>query len=236
VLLKDRQVSNALLDKQKKVLAVSGVAEHPERLTTEEVTQVFQSNIVTEIVNLETGGVVTSEFDDPGSYNQQAAKSDPNMSKSAPRNPAGVARIPLYAAVYRVVNEAGDTLRYVLPIEGKGLWSTLYGFLALDTDLTTIRGLTFYQHGETPGLGGEVDNPRWIAEWPERKAFNEEGEPAIRVIKGAAPPPDVAPHQVDGLSGATITSNGVTYLLQFWLGEHGFGPYLSRLRAEGSTA
>ncbi len=118
----------------------------------------------------------------------------------------------------------------VLPVEGYGLWSTLYGFLALDADTKTIRGLTYYQHLETPGLGGEVDNPSWKALWPGRVAFDETGAPVISVIKGRAGSPQDDPYRVDGLSGATITSRGVTNMLQFWLGEAGFGPYLERFR------
>jgi Na+-transporting NADH:ubiquinone oxidoreductase subunit C len=112
----------------------------------------------------------------------------------------------------------------------------LYGFVALRADFDTIHGLTFYKHGETPGLGGEVDNPRWRAKWADRKVFDENFDPAIRVIKGPAGPPEEAPFEVDGLSGATITSNGVTYLMQFWLGEDGFGPYLEKLRSEGGAS
>jgi len=122
----------------------------------------------------------------------------------------------------------------VLPVEGKGLWSTLYGFLALDKDVNTIKGLTFYQHGETPGLGGEVDNPKWKALWPGRKAFGDDGQPKIAVIKGQAGPVAEDPYQVDGLSGATITARGVSHLVQFWLGTHGFGPYLKQFKERGS--
>ena len=118
----------------------------------------------------------------------------------------------------------------VLPIEGYGLWSTLYGFLALDADTKTIRGLTYYQHLETPGLGGEVDNPSWKALWPGRVAFDDTGSPVISVIKGRAGSPQEDPYRVDGLSGATITSRGVTHMLRFWLGEAGFAPYLTRFR------
>jgi Na+-transporting NADH:ubiquinone oxidoreductase subunit C len=121
----------------------------------------------------------------------------------------------------------------VLPIEGKGLWSTMYGFLALDKDLKTVRGLTFYQHGETPGLGGEIDNPRWKALWPDRVAYDEAGEPVIEVIRGRAGTPDEDPHRIDGLSGATITARGVMHTVNFWLGDDGFGPYLETLRQGG---
>ena len=85
------------------------------------------------------------------------------------------------------ISEAGDLEMVMVPIEGNGLWSTLYGFLALDADTRTVVGITFYEHKETPGLGGEVDNPRWKALWPGRKAFLDEGyAPKIEVIKGAA--------------------------------------------------
>jgi Na+-transporting NADH:ubiquinone oxidoreductase subunit C len=110
----------------------------------------------------------------------------------------------------------------------------MYGYIVLEKDLNTIGGLTFYKHGETPGLGGEVDNPKWKARWPGRKAFSEKLTPAIRVSKGQIGSPDEDPYRVDALSGATITSNGVTFLLEFWLGENGFGPYISKLRAANS--
>ena len=147
------------------------------------------------------------------------------------KNPAGVQRVPNQALVYRLVEN--DELRLViLPIEGKGLWSTLYGFIALDADLDTIRGITFYEHKETPGLGGEVDNPRWKALWSGRRAFGEggEGAPRIEVIRGQAGPPAEDPYRVDGLSGATMTSRGVGRLVRFWLGDEGFAPYLDTLR------
>ena len=108
-------------------------------------------------------------------------------------------------------------------------------FLALNPNARTIRGLTFYEHKETPGLGGEVDNPRWKALWPGRLATDENGVPKISVVKGRAGPVSEDPYHVDGLSGATITSNGVTNLMDFWLGENGFGPYLSKQRAGGGS-
>ena len=118
----------------------------------------------------------------------------------------------------------------ILPVRGYGLWGTLYGFLALESDLKTIIGLEFYQHKETPGLGAEVDNPRWKALWAGKKISSETGEILISVIKGSVDKNSkAAQHQVDGLSGATITGNGVTNLLSFWLGELGYGPYMKEL-------
>jgi len=110
------------------------------------------------------------------------------------------------------------------------MWGTVYGFLAVDKDGTTVRGLTFYDQKETPGLGGEIGNPKWQALWQGRKAFDENWNPKLTVIKGPAGTPADDPHRVDGLSGATITSNGVSRLMAFWLSKEGFGPYLRKLR------
>jgi len=148
---------------------------------------------------------------------------------TAPANAANIQRVPNHVLVYKRLDQAGRTELLVLPVVGQGLWATMYGFLALGSDMTTIRGLTYYEHGETPGLGAEVDSPRWQALWPGREAFDEYGRPVIEVVRGRAGSVDVDPHRVDGLAGATITSNAVTSMLQFWLGEHGYGPYLARL-------
>jgi Na+-transporting NADH:ubiquinone oxidoreductase subunit C len=231
VSLKNRIETNKLLDKQKKVLVVTGLMEEGETITPQEVTNRFEANIVARVINLETGEYVPEDEVDPATFDQQDELSDPALSIAAPPNRAQVSRIPKHAQVFHVMD--GDIIdKIVLPIEGKGLWSTLYGFLVLEEDANTIGGITFYQHGETPGLGGEVDNPRWKARWPGREAFDEDGEPAIRVVKGEVGPPSEDPHKVDAISGATITTNGVTFLLQFWLGEHGFGPYLEKFRSQ----
>jgi Na+-transporting NADH:ubiquinone oxidoreductase subunit C len=231
VVLTNRIETNRLLDKQKKVLVVTGLMKEGESISPEEVAERFESNIVPRVINLETGEYVPEDEIDPHTFNQQAELSDPALSRKAPPNSAQVSRLPKHAQVYLVMD--GDTIdKIVLPVEGKGLWSTLYGFLVLERDTNTIGGITFYKHGETPGLGGEVDNPKWKAKWPGRKAYDESGEPAIRVVKGAVGPPEEDPYKVDALSGATITSNGVTHLLQLWLGENGFLPYLEKFRQE----
>ncbi len=232
VALRERQQENALLDRQKKVLTVAGLIDDGERPRAEEIRRLFDENIEGRIVDLASGRYALDI--DPTNFDQREAASDPDASRPAPSNRAGVRRVPDHARVYQLM-EGGKVSAIILPIEGKGLWSTLYGFLALGPDTRTIRGITFYEHGETPGLGGEVDNPSWKQRWPGRLAFDEDWEPVIRVKKGSAGSPDEDPHQVDGLAGATITSRGVTNLLQFWLGEAGFGPYLERVRG-GETA
>ena len=232
VLLKDRQEANKALDIQKKVLVVAGLMGERESLPADEVRRRFGKSIRPSIVDLATGNPV--EGVDTATFDQKKASADPATSRLAPPNAAKVTRIPNNAQIFKVI-EDGVLRSIILPIEGKGLWSTLYGFLALDPDGRTISGITFYQHGETPGLGGEVDNPRWKALWKGRLAFDENWQPAIAVKKGSAGSPEQDPYHVDGLSGATLTSRGVTHLLAFWLGEDGFAPYLAQLRSERGT-
>jgi Na+-transporting NADH:ubiquinone oxidoreductase subunit C len=229
VFLKDRQLQNKQLDRQQKVLGVAGLMEEGERLPREEVQRRYEKYVRPVVIDLKSG--LPAEGIDPATFDQQAAAADPETSRQAPPNAAKVMRLPEHAIVYQVYD--GDELRsIILPVEGKGLWSTLYGYLALEPDSRTIEGITFYEHGETPGLGGEVDNPRWKARWKGRKAYDDQWHAAIRVVKGPAGPPAEDPYHVDGLSGATITSRGVTHLLGFWLGDDGFGPYLERYRSE----
>ena len=231
VSLKPAQDINAALEKQRNVLLAAGLLEAGEKVDAAEVQHRFD-NIRMVVVNLETGE--ENADIDPVTFDQARAAKDPATSSVAPANRALVQRLPDDVLVYEVLGDAGVEA-IVLPIEGYGLWSTLYGFIALDNDVDTVRGITFYQHGETPGLGGEVDNPKWKARWVGRKAFGEDGEPKIKVIKGPAGPPAEDPFHVDGLSGATLTSNGVTNLLHFWLGDEALGPYLENLSQRRAT-
>lgn len=231
VALKERQEENKVLDRQKNVLAVAGRYEPGSDMAASEVRDVFSSQIKPLVVDLQTGEYV--EGVDATTFDQRAMRDDPATSREAPAdNAAKVKRVPNQGLVYQVLAD-GKVEMLILPVEGKGLWSTLYGYVALAPDGTTIKGITFYEHAETPGLGGEVDNPRWKALWVGRKALDDSGKPAIQVIKGQAGPPEKDPHKIDGLSGSTLTSRGVTNLMQFWLGESGWGPYLARVRAGG---
>ena len=232
VSLQERQAANEALEKRRNVLVASGLASADERLSLEEAESRF-APIRRVVVDLRTGNEVTEI--DPDLLDERAAAADPATSREAPANEARVLRLPHETLVYEL-RDSDDALDLViLPVSGMGLWSTLYGFVALDADLVTIRGLTFYEHGETPGLGGEVDNPRWKRLWRGRQAFDVDGTVNITVIRGQAGPPGEDPHRVDGLAGATMTSRGVTNLLRFWLGENGFGPYLDRLRRGRDT-
>jgi Na+-transporting NADH:ubiquinone oxidoreductase subunit C len=218
---------NILMDRQKNILAVAGLMQPGEEIDAEEIRQRFESSIRPQMIDLSTGEEDTSI--DPASFDQRSAARDPSRSRRAPSNPSKVLRVPNQALIYEVV-ENDEVSAIIIPIEGYGLWSVLYGYLALAPDARTILGITYYDQKETAGLGGEVENPNWKAKWVGRKAFDERGRVKIAVKKGPAGPPDKDPYEVDGLSGATITSRGVTNMLHFWLGDEGFGPYLARLR------
>jgi Na+-transporting NADH:ubiquinone oxidoreductase subunit C len=129
------------------------------------------------------------------------------------------------------VKDGAETTKVIIPVHGNGLWSMMYAFVAVETDGNTVSGITYYEQGETPGLGGEVENPTWRAQFVGKKLFDENHKPAIKVVKGGAP--QGSEHGVDGLSGATLTSVGVQHTFDFWLGDMGFGPFLAKVRDGG---
>lgn len=226
VMLQPVQEVNSLLDRKRNILAAAGMLEEG-RSVEEQFSQV-----ITRVVDLRTGRFA-DDVHDPLKYDQRKAIKDPALSDalSAEQDIAKINRREQYSLVYLVKDANGAIERIILPIRGYGLWSTLYGFVALEADANTIAGIGFYQHGETPGLGGEVDNPRWKAFWPGKQVYRD-GEVHIGLIKGSVDPASAnAPWEVDGLAGATLTSRGVTNLVHFWLGENGFEPFLNNLRA-----
>jgi Na+-transporting NADH:ubiquinone oxidoreductase subunit C len=225
--LKDKQDANKKADKQKKVLIVAGLMGDKDKLDNDEVQALFDSGITPRVVEMSSGRYADGAVD-PATYDARAAAKDASLSFAVEANAAKVSRLPNHAVVYEIKDEAGNLQQVILPIHGPGLWSTLYGFLALEPDGNTVRGITFYEHAETPGLGGEVDNAKWKAGWEGRKVYDASGDVALGVVKGKAGDAASAPHDIDGLSGATLTSNGVTSTIEFWLGDQGFKPFLDQ--------
>lgn len=224
VVLKPQQEANKARDLKRNILMAGGLYD-PELGVEEQF-----ASIETRVVDL-TAGVFVDDVD-PSTFDQRKAAKDPNQSKAldGDQDLAKILRREDRALVYLVNDDDGVLDRIILPIRGYGLWSTLYGFVALESDANTILGLGFYEHAETPGLGGEVDNPSWKAKWPGKMAYRD-GDVAISVLKGkvnTATPE--AQWQVDGLSGATLTTKGVNNLVQYWLGEDGFAPLLGNIR------
>ena len=230
VLLRPRQEENRRIDQLKSILIAVDLYTHDR-----EVIPTYQERIRRLTVNLATGMEAEQEMRaaglDPERYDLRAAVLRPDHSEAvdAADDLANLRRRPRWVHVYLVMEE-GRASRVVLPIFGMGAWSTLYGFLALDVDLNTVRGITFYEHGETPGLGGEVDNPRWQAQWPGKLLRDERGVYRLEVVKGMADPtrPEQKRHAIDGLSGSTVTTRGVDNMLRYWLNEAGYGPFFER--------
>lgn len=228
VALKPTQVENRLLDKQRSILAIAGLGD--AGMSAAQVKALFDERISARVVDLDSG--TFSDAQNPLTFDPLQAAKDPQLSQAlrGADDIASIKRRERYTTVY-LVERDGELETLILPVRGYGLWSTLHGFMALKGDLNTVTGLGFYQHAETPGLGGEVDNPKWKGLWPGKTLFNEQGQLVIQIVKGNVDAQSSqAKHQVDGLAGATLTQNGVNNLLHFWLGEHGFAQFLANLQ------
>ena len=216
--LKSIQEANKAIDKQKNILQVAGV--YHEGIDVNKTFSSFQPLVV----DLNSGKF-TDKFD-PFIFDDKKAAQDPLLSVSLENDPASIGRRTNYATIYLLKKDDGSLDKVILPIHGYGLWSTLYGFIALEDNLNDIFGLQFYQHAETPGLGAEVDNPKWKAQWKGKKLNNENGELMIQVAKTQK----YKDHHIDALAGATLTSNGVDNLVKFWMGKDGFKKFLNNLK------
>ncbi|MEO1476044.1 MAG: Na(+)-translocating NADH-quinone reductase subunit C [Pseudomonadota bacterium] len=221
VSLRPIQEVNRLQNKQINIIQVAGVYD-PD-LSIAENFNVFEPYVL----ELETGEF-TTEFD-AATFDDLAAADDPATSDALDDDPASIGRLAKYRTIYLLRDDAGDLDKVILPVHGYGLWSTLYGFIALEKDANEIFGLQFYEHGETPGLGAEITNPRWVALWRGKKLKDGDGDLEITVAKN--PPAAGEDYYVNGLSGATLTSNGVHNLVRFWMSDAGYGPFLEKIKA-----
>lgn len=229
VTLRPQQAINKELDMKKNILMSAGLLK--DGASAQVINETF-SKIETMIVDFETG-MKTDEVD-AKSYDQNKAAADPTMNVKIPSKLdfGGLSTRAKFAKIYLSRNEDGTVKELILPVKGKGLWSTMYGFIALEADTKTIKGFAYYSHGETPGLGGEVDNPNWKQQWIGKKLYDDEWKVAFAVAKGTVDNTHgLAQYKVDGISGATITANGVTSSMQYWFSDHGFGKFLASVRA-----
>ena len=232
VLLKPQRIANKNLDRISNILVAAGIQNvSPMEIANEfdkfevKVADLVERRVLTDLEALDLGI-------DTGSYDQRKASKDPYLSKQLAdgEDLASISRRARYSLLYILREEETRAIsKIILPVHGYGLWSTLYGFIALQGDMNTVSGITFYEHGETAGLGGEVDNSEWKKSWEGKKIYSD-GRVALTVIKGKASSdsPDYE-YQIDGLSGATLTSRGVENMVAYWLGKDGFGPLLSKL-------
>ncbi len=227
VLLKPIQERNKVLDRKRNILKAAGLLE-----AGKDLEDLFEQ-IEPRVVDLATGTYVDTI--DPQSYNARKAVKDPAQSMEIPKDQdiAKLNKRANYAVIY-LVKEEGQTKTVILPVHGAGLYSTLYGYVALRSDGTTVQGLSFYEQGETPGLGGEIANPRWLSKWPGKRIYDDEGKLRFEVVKGGVDAAQAeAQYQIDAIAGATLTSRGVNNLIRYWFGEGGYRPLLTNIASRG---
>lgn len=221
--LRPIQNKNKALDRQSNILEAAGLLAEAKG----DIPGTYHKYIEAKVIDLKTGQIIPGL--DGDKFDMHKAANDPseNMALSQEQDVASIKKRSNRANVYFVHDKQGQLTRVIVPIHGYGLWSTMYAFLAVKPDGNTVASLVYYDQGETPGLGAKVASDKWKALWPGKKLYKD-GEPAIRIVKGGAQKGN--PYQVDALSGATLTSNGVQHTLTFWLGDLGYGPFLKNLR------
>lgn len=231
VMLKPTQVKNKRLDVKKNLLLAAGLLESPK--ATEAQIKDAYSQVEAKLIDLATGEEVTDM--DPNAFDLEKADKDPKMAIKIDSS-EDIARIKTRSKVRPVylIKNGGQVSQIILPFHGKGLWSTMYGFLSLAPDTQTVKGIGFYQHGETPGLGGEIENKKWQASWEGKKVLSSDYKPTIDILKGAVDPNMAGVEsKIDGLSGATLTSDGVEASVNYWVSNNGYGKFLAKFRAGG---
>ena len=229
VSLRDLQKENKLNDRRLKVLQVADIYD-PELSISEQFLQ-----LESKFIDFDTGRIFT-EYNNFNidEYDQVKATKDSNLSKAIPASDdiAIIKNRENVGKIYILRDDLNNIDKLILPIRGYGLWGTLFGFIAIESDFNTVSGIEFYEHKETPGLGAEVDNPKWKTLWKGKKIYND-NQVALKVIKGKVDDGDtMSMYKVDGLSGATITSRGVSNMVSYWFSDSGYANLLKELNYE----
>lgn len=235
VILKPLQDKQIEVDRSKSILSAAGI-----EIVDNDVTKTYADRIEARLLELDTGMFVSAEKvkeitkgGTADAYDFQAASKLPESNYEIPadKDIAKIKRRAKYMPVYLVKSASGDGkyTSIILPFYGQGLWSTMYGYLSLSLDGNTIEGVKYYSHGETPGLGAEIENPNFTSKWAGKKLFDKNGVLQFAVLKKVEKPQ----HQVDAISGATLTSNGVSDSIKYWADANGYGPFLKKVKAEG---
>ena len=229
VSLRDLQKENKLNDRRLKVLQVADIYD-PELSISQQFLQ-----LESKFIDFDTGRIFT-EYNNFNidEYDQIKVTKDSNLSKAIPASDdiAIIKNRENVGKIYILRDDLNNIDKLILPIRGYGLWGTLFGFIAIESDFNTVSGIEFYEHKETPGLGAEVDNPKWKTLWKGKKIYND-NQVALKVIKGKVDDGDtMSMYKVDGLSGATITSRGVSNMVTYWFSDSGYANLLKELNYE----
>ena len=220
---------NEALQRYRNVVSLTGLVEPG---ADDDTIIEVAAQLDARVVDLQSGEFAADL--EPDAIDSRTATNDPDRSTEIPAD-ADLARLGRRAnhEVVHLVWQDEGLSRIILPISGQGMWSTLYGFIALEGDLNTIAAVSFYEQSETAGLGDQIEDPAWQAQWAERKMYSDTGDVQFEVAGGAvSPSSESAAYQVDGLTGATVTGSGVTNLVRFWFGPQGYGPLLAKIAEE----
>ena len=234
VILRPIQLNNQLLDRSRNIMQLTGLLPTGILLHDEEMLLLFKS-LDARIVDIDAA--VFDSGIDPYNFDKRKATIDARTSVVIPPrlDRAGLGRRSRFAPVF-LVWEDDELKRIILPMRGSGMWSTLYGYIALEPDLNTIADATFYEQKETPGLGDQITRPDWLAHWRGKRIYDEQGDVRFAVAVTRVEPGSLsAAYEVDALTGATVTADAVTGLVHYWFGKHGYQPFLAHLRQQGPS-
>lgn len=222
-ILKERKLAKKRDELKRYVLMAADVDIAGEQ----DFRQIFAKSVTPLLVELDTGEIDTSS--DVLDFDERMAAINPETSSKPKKDTAKIKSRADKARVFKVLNDNGELRAVVLPIYGKGLWSMIYGYVAVKPDFNTIENVVFYEHGETPGIGDFLNDTAWTDTFKGKQLFNEQGKVSFKVVKGGAKPGDL--HGVDAISGATMTGRGVQRAIEFWFGNEGFETFLNKLKA-----
>ncbi|MCF7824799.1 MAG: NADH:ubiquinone reductase (Na(+)-transporting) subunit C [Candidatus Marinimicrobia bacterium] len=208
-LLKERQDRNIQLDIKYNILTVLDLTQTKD-IEPEKVFTLFDDHVLSFVVDSDGNRVNNRKAEDID------PKAEPNL-------------LPVFVRM-----DGDEAVAYCLPTQGKALWSTVKGYIALEKDLNTVKGITFYSHGETPGLGGEIEKEWFTDGFKGKTILNDTGEiVSVTIVKGKMRENEKDPqHKVDGISGATLTGNGLNAFIKTTLGK--YEPYFKTVRGESS--
>lgn len=223
-LLKERKLVKKRDELKRNVLIAADVD-----INDHDFRAIFDKDVKSMLVSLDTG--VTETNAGVLDFDERLAAINPETSHKLKRK-KDKAKIKTRAdkvRVFKVFDDNGKLASVVVPIYGKGLWSMIYGYVALQPDFNTIENVVFYEHGETPGIGDFLNDPDWTDKWHGKQIFDANGKVSFKIVKGGAKAGDV--HGVDAVSGATMTGRGVQRSVQFWFGAQGFEMFFNKLKA-----
>ena len=229
VVLRPIQLNNQMLEQSRNIMQLTGLLPADQVIDDEDMLELYKSLDI-RIINIDEADYVDEI--DPVTFNTRLALNDPDLSVAIPSelDLASLGRRTRFTPVYMIWDDDGLD-RVILPVRGNGMWSMLYGYIALEPDFNTISGMTFYEQNETPGLGDQITHGHWLEQWQGRQIYDDAGNLRFRINEGVVQPGSTASQfEVDALTGATVTGDAVTSMVHYWFGPHGYQGILLALR------